>query len=41
MIAFSYRREGDYSVVESSGEEDLNISPDEPAFAISRDKTAE
>ena len=41
MIAFSYRREGDYSVVESSGEEDLSFSQDERAIGISRGKTAE
>ena len=41
MIAFSYRREGDYSVVESSGEEDLSFSTDERAIGISRGKTAE
>jgi len=41
MIAFSYRRESDYSVVESSGEEDLSFSPDERAIGISRGKTAE
>jgi len=41
MIAFSYRREGDYSVVESSGEEDLSFSPDERAIEISRGRTAE
>ncbi len=41
MISFSYRREGDYSVVESSGEEDLSFSQDERAIGISRGKTAE
>ena len=41
MIAFSYRREGDYSIVESSGEEDLSFSPDERAIGISRGRTAE
>jgi glycosyltransferase involved in cell wall biosynthesis len=41
MIAFSYRRENDYSIVESSGEEDLSFSPDERAIGISRGKTAE
>lgn len=41
MIAFSYRREGDYSIVESSGEEDLSFSPDERAIGITRGKTAE
>jgi len=38
MIAFSYRRETDYSVVESSDEKDLSFSPDEPAIGISRGK---
>ncbi len=41
MIAFSYRREGDYSVVESSGEQDMSFSQDERAIGISRGKTAE
>ncbi len=41
MIAFSYRRESDYSVVESSDEEDLSLSPDERAIGIGRGKTAE
>jgi len=41
MIAFSYRREGYYSIVESSGEEDLSFSPDERAIGISRGRTAE
>jgi glycosyltransferase involved in cell wall biosynthesis len=41
MIAFSYRRESDYSVVESSDVEDLSLSPDERAIGIGRGKTAE
>ena len=41
MIAFSYRRETDYSVVESSDVEDLSLSPDERAIGIGRGKTAE
>jgi len=41
MIAFSYRREGDYSVVESSAEDNLSFSQDERAIGISRGKTAE
>jgi glycosyltransferase involved in cell wall biosynthesis len=41
MIAFSYRRETDYSVVESSYEEDLNFSADGEAIGVSRGKTAE
>lgn len=41
MIAFSYRRERDYSVVESSGEEDLDFARDERAMGIGRSKSAE
>src|SRR6185436_14574106 len=41
MIAFSYRRESDYSVVEYSDEEELSFSQDERAIGISRGKTAE
>ena len=41
MIAFSYRRETDYSVVESSDEENLSFSADPHGMAISRGKTAE
>jgi glycosyltransferase involved in cell wall biosynthesis len=37
MIAFSYRREGDYSIVESSNEEELDFG----AVRVSRSKTAE
>ncbi|MFY9569903.1 MAG: hypothetical protein WAV20_00715, partial [Blastocatellia bacterium] len=41
MIAFSYRRESDYSVVESSDEEDLNFSADGRVIGVGRGKTAE
>ena len=41
MIAFSYRRESDYSVVESSDEEDLTFSADAHAIGIGRSKSAE
>ncbi len=41
MIAFSYRRESDYSVVESSDQEDLSFSAQQRAIGISRGKTAE
>jgi glycosyltransferase involved in cell wall biosynthesis len=41
MIAFSYRRETDYSVVESSDVEAQGFTRSEPAFGISRGKTAE
>jgi glycosyltransferase involved in cell wall biosynthesis len=41
MIAFSYRRETDYSVVESSDHEDLSFSAEGRAIRISRGKTAE
>ena len=41
MIAFSYRRESDYSVTESSDEQDLNFNDDERAIGVSRGKTAE
>ena len=41
MIAFSYRRESDYSVVESSDVEALGFRANEPAIGISRGKTAE
>jgi hypothetical protein len=40
MIAFSYRRERDYSIVESSDEEDLDFA-DERAVGIGRTKSAE
>src|SRR5712692_1754912 len=41
MVAFSYRRENDYSVVESSSEEDLSFSEDGGAIRVGRSKTAE
>jgi len=41
MIAFSYRRETDYSVVESSDVEDLTLSADERAVGIRWGDTAE
>lgn len=41
MIAFSYRRESDYSVVESSDEEGQSFSMHQRAIGISRSKTAE
>lgn len=41
MVAFSYRREGDYSVVETSNEEDLSFSDDGGAIRVGRGKTAE
>jgi glycosyltransferase involved in cell wall biosynthesis len=41
MIAFSYRRETDYSVVESSDGENLSLSADPRRIGISRGKTAE
>ena len=41
MIAFSYRRETDYSVVESSDVEALGFTGSEQALGISRGKTAE
>ena len=41
MIAFSYRRETDYSVVESSYEEDLNFTADGQTIGVVRGKTAE
>lgn len=41
MVAFSYRRENDYSVVEASDEEDLNFAADERAIEIGRGKTTE
>jgi len=40
MIAFSYRRESDYSIVETSEQEDLTIRS-EHAFEIGRSNTAE
>ena len=41
MVAFSYRRESDYSIVESSNEEDLSFSEDGGAIRVGRSKTAE
>jgi len=41
MVAFSYRRENDYSVVESSEQVDLNFAADERAIVIGRGKTTE
>lgn len=40
MIAFSYRRERDYSIVESSGERDVDFA-DERTVGIGRSKSAE
>ncbi|MEK6322167.1 MAG: glycosyltransferase family 2 protein [Acidobacteriota bacterium] len=41
MVAFSYRRENDYSVVESSEQEDMNFGADERAVGVGRGKTTE
>ncbi len=41
MIAFSYRRESDFSVVESSDPDSPGLGADERAIGISRGKTAE
>lgn len=41
MIAFSYRRERDYSIVESSDEDVLDFAADERAVGIGRSKSAE
>lgn len=41
MIAFSYRRENDYSVVESSAGEDITLGADERAVGVGRGKTTE
>jgi glycosyltransferase involved in cell wall biosynthesis len=41
MIAFSYRRENDYSVVESSEQNDMNFGVDERAIGAGRGKTPE
>lgn len=38
MIAFSYRREGDYSVTESSDQETLSFDTDQHAIGMSRGK---
>jgi len=41
MIAFSYRRESDYSIVESSDREDLGLGSEGLAIGVTRGKTAE
>jgi glycosyltransferase involved in cell wall biosynthesis len=41
MVAFSYRRENDYSVVESSEQEDINFAANEHAVVVGRGKTTE
>src|SRR5437870_946519 len=41
MVAFSYRRETDYSIVESTEEEILASSARDEALAVGRSKTAE
>jgi glycosyltransferase involved in cell wall biosynthesis len=41
MVAFSYRREDDYSVVESSEQESLNFAANEHAVGVGRGKTTE
>ena len=41
MVAFSYRRESDYSVVESSDTESSGFGATEQLLGISRGKTAE
>jgi glycosyltransferase involved in cell wall biosynthesis len=41
MVAFSYRRENDYSVVESSAEEGLSFSENGGTLRVGRGKTAE
>jgi hypothetical protein len=41
MIAFSYRRETDYSVVESSDIESLSFDGDERSLGIGRGTSAE
>ena len=41
MIAFSYRRESDYSVVESSDQEDLRFGAEQVGIGISRGNTTE
>src|ERR1700730_1446188 len=41
MVAFSYRRESDYSVVESSDGEGLSFSEDGGTLRVGRGKTAE
>ena len=41
MVAFSYRRENDYSVVESTEQEDVNFAANEHAVVVGRGKTTE
>ena len=41
MVAFSYRRENDYSVVESSEQENINFAANEHAVVAGRGKTTE
>ena len=41
MIAFSYRRESDYSIVESSDEEEMSFADDERTIGIGRSRSAE
>jgi glycosyltransferase involved in cell wall biosynthesis len=41
MIAFSYRRESDYSIVESSDEEELSFADDERTIGLGRSRSAE
>lgn len=41
MVAFSYRRENDYSIVESSEPRDFNFDANEHAVVIGRGKTTE
>lgn len=41
MVAFSYRRENDYSVVESSEHESVNFDANEHAVVVGRGKTTE
>jgi len=41
MIAFSYRRESDYSIVESSTDEPLDFDADQRSVRVSRSKTVE
>ena len=41
MVAFSYRRESDYSIVETSSDEQLEFDADQSSLRVSRSKTAE
>ena len=41
MIAFSYRRESDYSIVESSDEQELSFADDERTIGLGRSRSAE